>query len=55
VSEELFPCPDRKCLYCDDCGLISILGKVPKKGRKCSYFKPKPKENKKKNEGSHEA
>lgn len=37
-------CTDRKCAHCDNCEIVRITGRMPKKGRKCSYFKPKKRE-----------
>jgi hypothetical protein len=34
-------CPHKECSCSDDCSILDIIKKIPKKKENCSYFKPK--------------
>jgi len=50
-GEDKKVCPASDCAYAADCEVIRITGKIPKQGKKCSYFE-KPRQGKKKSSGS---
>jgi hypothetical protein len=39
-------CPHKECVHSDDCAIIDITKKVPKKKESCSYYKKKKNESK---------